>query len=165
MGLSNFAAHIDTPPGSINPPDYSGEMLIIINLAVGGGFVDHLLPPDELLPATMEVDYVRVYQKGSLPLADYTSNSPLDLGETAVFTNTSTGTEPLRFVWDFGDTFTSTLRNPTHNYAAAGTYTVTLSATNNFGSDTVSQDFVVWTTYTTLYLPWLTKESQRLPVP
>jgi PKD repeat protein len=89
----------------------------------------------------------------------------LNLSETAVFTNNSTGTEPLSLVWDFGDTFTSTLRNPTHNYAAAGTYTVTLTATNNFGRDTVSQDFVVWTTNTTIYLPWLTKVSQKLPVP
>ena len=157
-GIAQFRGIYNTPPGTINLPDYTGEMHIILNLAVGGGFVDHLLPPDELLPATMEVDYVRVYQKGSLPLAVFTSNSPLDLRETAVFTNSSMGTEPLSFLWDFGDTFTSTLRNPTHSYAAAGTYTVTLTATNNGGSHTVSHDFVVLPTNNPKYLPWLAKE-------
>jgi PKD repeat protein len=80
------------------------------------------------------------------------------LGETAIFTNTSTGTEPLSFVWDFGDTFTSTLRNPTHGFAAVGLYTVTLAAANNDGSDMVSHDFVVRTANTTIYIPWLSKE-------
>jgi beta-glucanase (GH16 family) len=156
-GIEQFRSTYLTPPGTINPPDYSGEMLIILNLAVGGGFVDHLLPPDELLPATMEVDYVRVYQNISLPLAEFSSNTPLELGETAIFTNSSTGSEPLSFRWDFGDTFTSTLPNPMHIFAAAGTYTVTLTATNNGGSDTVSHEFVVWTINTSIYIPWLTK--------
>lgn len=157
-GVEQFRSTHNTPPGTMNPPDYFGEMHIILNLAVGGMGVDYLLPPDELLPATMEVDYVRVYQNDSLPIAEFTSNSPVILGETAIFTNTSTGTEPLSFVWDFGDTFTSTLRNPTHGFAAVGLYTVTLAAANNDGSDMVSHDFVVRTANTTIYMPWLSKE-------
>jgi beta-glucanase (GH16 family) len=141
--IEQFRSIYLTPPGTINPPDYSGEMHIIMNLAVGGGFVDHLLPPDELLPATMEVDYVRIYQNIALPLAEFTSNSPSEL--------------PLSFVWDVGDTFTSTLTDPTHSYASADTYTVTLTATNRGGSDPVSHEFVVWTTNSTIYIPWLTK--------
>ena len=147
-----------SPPGIINPPNYSGEMHIIINLAVGGGFVDYLLPPDELLPATLEVDYVRVYQKDSRPLAEFTSNSPVHLGEAGIFTDSSIGPEPMNFAWDFGDTFTSTLRNPTHSYAAVGAYIVTLTATNTEGSDTVSHDFEVLTAKSIIYIPWLTKE-------
>jgi beta-glucanase (GH16 family) len=157
-GIEQFRSTNNTPPGTINPPDYSGEMHIILNLAIGGGGVGYLLPPDELLPATMEVDYVRVYQNDSFPLAGFTSNSPVALGETAIFTNTSTGTEPLSFVWDFGDTFTSTLRHPTHSYTAVGSYTVTLTTTNNNGRDTLSHDFVVLPAITSIYLPWLTKE-------
>ncbi|MEM6348758.1 MAG: T9SS type A sorting domain-containing protein, partial [Bacteroidota bacterium] len=42
-------------------------------------------------------------------------------------------------VWDFGDgSPTTTDPNPTHVYAFDGSYTVTLIATNNCGSDTTT---------------------------
>ncbi|MGH2538398.1 MAG: M14 family zinc carboxypeptidase [Candidatus Promineifilaceae bacterium] len=69
------------------------------------------------------------------PAASFSSSSPDFLGETTVFTNTSTGSE-LTFAWDFGDggpVVTDT--SPSHAYAAAGLYTVTLTATNSLGSD------------------------------
>ena len=40
------------------------------------------------------------------------------------------------WAWTFGDGGTSTLQNPTHTYTTNGTYTVTLVATNSFGSNT-----------------------------
>jgi beta-glucanase (GH16 family) len=40
---------------------FDQDFYIIMNLAVGGRFDDHLTPPDNALPATMRVDYVRVY--------------------------------------------------------------------------------------------------------
>ncbi|MDP6907964.1 MAG: M4 family metallopeptidase, partial [Flavobacteriales bacterium] len=43
------------------------------------------------------------------------------------------------WLWDFGDGNTSTQQNPTHAYASEGTFTVTLTATNNFGNNVVSQ--------------------------
>lgn len=49
--------------------------------------------------------------------------------------------------WDFGDTGpgnTSTLRNPTHTYTTAGTYTVTLNVTSNKGcSDKITQTLII----------------------
>ncbi len=42
------------------------------------------------------------------------------------FINTSVG-NPTSFFWNFGDNTTSTLQNPTHTYAQAGNYIVTLS--------------------------------------
>jgi len=80
---------------------------------------------------------------GDAPLASFNSNSPLLLGETAVFTSTSTGTEPLTYLWDFGDEITSTLENPAHEYAETGIYTVTLTVTNAFGQDTAIANFTV----------------------
>jgi len=62
-GVERSRSTFNTPPGRINPPDYGGDMRIILNLAVGGSFVNQLLPPDASLPAAMEVDYVRVYHK------------------------------------------------------------------------------------------------------
>lgn len=68
------------------------------------------------------------------PVAAFSSNSPVLLGDTAVFTNTSTGTD-LTYSWDFGDGNSSTDANPTHSYAAVGSYTVTLTVSNGLGSD------------------------------
>ena len=62
-GVERFHSTFNLPPGTISLPEYSGAMQIILNLAVGGSFVNHQLPPDNLLPAALEVDYVRVYQK------------------------------------------------------------------------------------------------------
>jgi len=47
---------------------------------------------------------------------------------TVNFTNTSSNA--LSFVWNFGDGTTSTTFSPTHIFTSAGTYTVTLSASN-----------------------------------
>jgi PKD repeat protein len=40
------------------------------------------------------------------------------------------------WLWDFGDGQTSIEQNPSHEYAAEGTYTVSLTVTNPYGSDT-----------------------------
>lgn len=50
------------------------------------------------------------------------------------FTNSSTaGTGTVSYAWDFGDGYSSTATNPSHIYATAGTYNVTLVATNSSG--------------------------------
>ncbi len=42
---------------------------------------------------------------------------------------------PTSWNWNFGDGATSTAQNPTHVYDTVGTYTVTLTAANDVGSD------------------------------
>ena len=81
---------------------------------------------------------------GTAPAASFTAtptsgSAPLPVA----FTDTSTG-NPTSWSWNFGDpgsgsANTSTSRNPSHTYNAGGTYTVTLTATNAVGSDTVTQ--------------------------
>ena len=56
------------------------------------------------------------------------------------FNNQSTGA--TAFVWDFGDGTTSALGNPSKTYDADGTYTVTLTASNEDGQTDVFQQTI-----------------------
>jgi PKD repeat protein len=56
---------------------------------------------------------------------------------------TSTSTNATSWLWNFGDGFTSSLQNPTHHYAANGTYTVTLTATNKCGNNSITKTIVI----------------------
>ncbi len=72
---------------------------------------------------------------GTPPQASFDHNGPIALSETAVFTNTSTGSAPMNALWDFGDGTISTVMSPSHSYAQAGMYTVTLQVSNPLGTD------------------------------
>jgi PKD repeat protein len=69
------------------------------------------------------------------PTADFTGSPTSGMvALTVQFTDQSIGA--TSWSWDFGDTGTSTDRNPSHTYTSPGTYTVSLTATNSYGSDT-----------------------------
>jgi len=75
---------------------------------------------------------------GSPPAPDIgasktTGSAPL----TIQFTDLSTGA-PTSWLWSFGDGETSTEQNPVHTYRSAGTYTVSLTSTNLFGTETAT---------------------------
>jgi len=59
-------------------------------------------------------------------------------GQSVQFTDTSAGT-PASWQWNFGDGTTSTAQSPSHTYATAGSYNVTLAVTNSSGSNTTSK--------------------------
>ena len=63
------------------------------------------------------------------PVASFTSDVQIGCAPLSVhFTNTSTGANS--FSWNFGNTNTSTLFNPSTVFLTPNTYTVTLIATN-----------------------------------
>ena len=89
------------------------------------------------------------------PVASFTSNSPVGNPSIAVeFVDTSLN-EPTSWEWDFGDGLgTSTLQNPSYAYANEGTYDVSLSATNECGTNTITQTVKVGID---IYLPVITR--------
>lgn len=75
----------------------------------------------------------------------YTPAAPTT-GDTAVFSDHSTDTDGsiITWVWDFGDGNTSSGQDPTHSFAAAGTYIVTLTVTDDgSASDTYTESITV----------------------
>lgn len=86
------------------------------------------------------------------PTAHFTSTSPDFLGEVTAFTDNSSGAVTT-YSWDFGDGGTSDLENPTHQYAAAGIYTVTLTVSNTAGSNTFMDTVTILSR--NVYLPIL----------
>lgn len=71
---------------------------------------------------------------------------------TINFTNTSTGPPTLSYFWDFGDGNFSALTNPTHTYAANGTYTALLVTTSTAGCvDTFRSNPIVIGNFTTSF--------------
>lgn len=79
----------------------------------------------------------------AVPVAAFTANTAC-LGQSTNFSDITSGT-PINWIWDFGDaTATSSLQNPSHVYALAGTYNVTLIAFGGSGcSDTITNSIVV----------------------
>ncbi|MEJ2719894.1 MAG: PKD domain-containing protein, partial [bacterium] len=69
------------------------------------------------------------------PVAAFTgSPTSGDAPLTVYFTDQSTGS-PTSWSWNFGDQGTSSAQNPSHTYTSSGTYTVTLTVSNAYGSD------------------------------
>jgi PKD repeat protein len=79
-------------------------------------------------------DYTVIISPNSLPpvvnFSDLNTNS---CNGAFSFTDLSTN-NPTSWLWNFGDGGLSSLQNPTHTFANSGTYTVTLVATNSFGT-------------------------------
>lgn len=87
-------------------------------------------------------------------LADFnpsvvTGNTPLEV----TFANLSSENS-ISYFWNFGDSISSELKNPTHNYIARGEYLVSLIAKNDVGCvDTAFYKFIKVTENNYLYIP------------
>jgi PKD repeat protein len=114
------------------------------------------------------------YGRGTWETATYTSptNAPVAsfsayptafcVGDTVQFTDLSTN-QPDRWAWTFagGNPATSNIENPTVGYATAGTYQVTLTASNINGSDSITKSSYI-TVYAIPPVPVITMKNDTL---
>ena len=87
--------------------------------------------------------YAFTYTGGAPPEAEFSTDRtsgtvPLTVRFTDRFTDRSDD-DPEEWEWKFGDGGSSTDRNPVHTYRSPGNYTVSLTVSNRFGSDTVAK--------------------------
>jgi PKD repeat protein len=87
-------------------------------------------------------------------VASFTANPTSGFAPLSVaFTNTSSGYY-ISSLWIFGDGQTSTQKNPSHMYEAAGNFTVTLNVSGAVGTDTLTRpDYISVQAQYTVYLP------------
>src|SRR5207245_2542117 len=76
------------------------------------------------------------------PTANFTSSCS---GLTCSFTSTSSDPDGsiASYSWTFGDGATSTAQNPSHTYAAGGSYTVGLRVIDNQGAQSTTMSKTV----------------------
>jgi len=73
--------------------------------------------------------------------ADFTYAASSSNSQIISFTNTSTNANT--FLWDFGDSTSSTDMSPTHTYTSGGNYIVKLTATGTNSSHSTSKSIIV----------------------
>lgn len=81
-----------------------------------------------------------VVKVNPLPNSNFTNAN-----DKRTVTFTSTSTNAITYAWSFGDGATSTLENPTHTYAADGSFDVVLVTGNACGFDTLLKGVTVVT--------------------
>nr|WP_320160252.1 PEGA domain-containing protein [uncultured Methanoregula sp.] len=73
------------------------------------------------------------------PVAEFTSSQTSGSGPLTVsFTDRSLNT-PTMWYWDFGDGGADSSSSPSHTYTDPGSYTVSLTASNMYGTDTITE--------------------------
>jgi PKD repeat protein len=140
--ISNYDGVVGQPGGASRLPN--GADTDTLADWMRNDFDGEGLPGFTGTPVTKEaINTPGAENRGNL-VAGFTSNSPVLLGELSTFSNTTTGSGPISYSWDFGDASApDTSTNPNHTYAAAGIYTVTLTATNQYESIEYSDSFEV----------------------
>ncbi|PLX00859.1 MAG: hypothetical protein C0593_00025 [Marinilabiliales bacterium] len=88
-------------------------------------------------------DNVTITISALKPQADfyYEKDHPM-YPRSVYFVDQSTNV-PSSWLWDFGDGTTSTEQNPRHTYPTAGSFTVSLTVTNEAGSSTLVEPYLI----------------------
>jgi YVTN family beta-propeller protein len=122
-----------------NDPGYLIRKDEVITLPATPTYFDYCLATHTAVVCMPGPDYVTVveFDQVALPNAEFIANvTTIQEGETVDFTDMSLN-NPTSWEWDFegGEPLVSTEQNPTITYNVEGVYDVTLTATNDLGSD------------------------------
>ena len=141
------AGESPTPPNT--PPQQNAENALRQSPSVDHGSGDGIKEP-LLDVSTFDPKLVGETEpepgENVAPTANFTFDAT---GLTATFTDTSSDSDGsiVSRAWAFGDGGTASTQNPSHTYATAGTYTVTLTVKDDDGAiGTTSQSVTVSTT-------------------
>jgi PKD repeat protein len=104
-------------------------------------------------------DYITVTAAPVIPVADFDGTPTSGMASLAVTFTDKSSNDPTMWAWTFGDGTTSTAKTPSHTYSKAGTYTVSLRATNGAGGTTETK-----TGYITVLAPTPTPTPTPAPV-
>ncbi len=113
--------------------------------AAGGTYTVTLTVTDNQSATNAVSHSVTVTAANQAPTANFTFSCS---GLSCSFTSTSSDPDGsiAGYSWNFGDATTSTAQNPSHTYAAGGSYTVTLQVTDNQGAQSTTTSKTVTVT-------------------
>jgi len=103
---------------------------------------------------------------------DYKPIIDVKVGDTISFTNSSENS--TKYLWDFGDGYTSTERTPVHIYKNTGIFSIKLTVLNDYSIDTMTKPIAIRALTTSellcsniwsAYLIYSNTGSYTLPIP
>ncbi|WP_375436584.1 GEVED domain-containing protein [uncultured Hymenobacter sp.] len=129
-----------SPSGTLSIPG-SAVKNVPLRLRVLADFVGGASGPCANPQLGQVEDYtVTVLSNTNPPVAAFTSNFVLGNCQNPVQFTDQSSNAPTSWLWNFGDGSTSTQQNPSHIYSTAGVFNVSLTATNSFGNNVVTQN-------------------------
>ncbi len=140
----NSEVYSSLPIGNYHRPILAGTYNVTYSAA---GYVSQTINGITVTNGNTVIQNITLMPDANIT-ANFSANETTSCNGTIDFTCLTSGADS--WSWDFGDSGTSTDENPTHNYAANGTYTVTLTVTNCGG---INSDSEVKTNYITINAP------------
>jgi PKD repeat protein len=114
----------------------TGNVFVTGNFGQTINYLNNILGYSSIVSNGGDDAFVLKYSQGQNLAADFVANdTTINIGDTTIFTDLSTDW-PTEWYWDFGDGTNDSVQNPVHLYQNPGIYTVSLIASNEFGSDT-----------------------------
>ena len=143
-GLSSHTVVAYAPPQSVGPglKQYTFTLYALSSIPdvpnnpslVTGDVLTHAIGGLTLGSTSLNLSYSR-----TAPSPGFSCSSS---GLRAIFASSS-GLSTTTWMWSFGDGATSTAKDPTHTFQAPGTYLVTLTVGNEFGSNAVTRSVII----------------------